>query len=342
MKKMQEMPIWSLGWEDPLGKEMATYPSILTWKIPWREEPGRLQSMGSQSQTWLNMYTLLLGKTGMKYCTIVTWRRHSGSCFSEHLCATWNPVFQPLGLGPGVIREGTSLLWGFPHHLVGKPSACNAGDPGSFPGLGRSPGEGNGNPLQYSCLENPMDRGAWQATVHGIARVGHNLATKPPKPPSLLLSDAQWLTTNLNSCSRCWPQRSCFPVFRYPIALSLFILKFLPHSTFYYCLWASKSSLLRWKFLKKNDQACFTFEPPKHLLDSHHLLNEWVDRRLGGLCRPAEWQSLELYSSQVMHIFTIHIESAYSWVEDCELIPDNWLLFFSCSVVSDSLQPHGV
>ena len=46
-------------------------------------------------------------------------------------------------------------------------SACNAGDLGSIPGPGRSPGEGNGNPLQYSCLENPMDRGAWRATVHG-------------------------------------------------------------------------------------------------------------------------------------------------------------------------------
>ena len=43
--------------------------------------------------------------------------------------------------------------------------------------------EGNGNPLQYSCLENPMDRGAWQATVHGVARVGHDLVTKPPPPP---------------------------------------------------------------------------------------------------------------------------------------------------------------
>ena len=47
-------------------------------------------------------------------------------------------------------------------------------------GLGRSPGEGNGNPLQYSCLENPIDRGAWQATVHGVARVRHDLATKSP------------------------------------------------------------------------------------------------------------------------------------------------------------------
>ena len=51
----------------------------------------------------------------------------------------------------------------FPHSSVGKESACNAGAPGSIPGLGRSSGEGNGNPLQYSHLENPMDRGTWQA-----------------------------------------------------------------------------------------------------------------------------------------------------------------------------------
>ena len=51
-----------------------------------------------------------------------------------------------------------------------KESSCNAGDPGSTPGLGRSPGEGNGYPLQYSCLENPMDRGAWWATVNGVAK----------------------------------------------------------------------------------------------------------------------------------------------------------------------------
>ena len=51
-----------------------------------------------------------------------------------------------------------------------KVSASNAGNPGSIPGSGRSPGEGNGNPLQYSCLENPMDRGAWRATVHGVSK----------------------------------------------------------------------------------------------------------------------------------------------------------------------------
>ena len=52
----------------------------------------------------------------------------------------------------------------------GKESACNVGDPGSILGSGRSPGEGSGNPLQYSCLENPVDGGAWQATVHGVAK----------------------------------------------------------------------------------------------------------------------------------------------------------------------------
>ena len=52
----------------------------------------------------------------------------------------------------------------------GKASACNVGDPGSVPGLGRFPGEGNGNPLQYSCLENSMDGEAWWATVHGVAK----------------------------------------------------------------------------------------------------------------------------------------------------------------------------
>ena len=58
----------------------------------------------------------------------------------------------------------------FPGDLEGKASAWNAGDPGSIPESGRSPGEGNGNPLQYSCLENPMDGGAWEAAVHGVAK----------------------------------------------------------------------------------------------------------------------------------------------------------------------------
>ena len=62
------------------------------------------------------------------------------------------------------------LIVGFPGGSDDNESACNVGEPGSIPGLGRSPGEVNGNPLQYSCLENPMDRGAWQSTVHGVAK----------------------------------------------------------------------------------------------------------------------------------------------------------------------------
>ena len=58
----------------------------------------------------------------------------------------------------------------FPGGSDGKESACNAGNLGLIPGSGRSPREGNGNPLQYSCLENPKDRGAWQATVHGVTK----------------------------------------------------------------------------------------------------------------------------------------------------------------------------
>ena len=59
---------------------------------------------------------------------------------------------------------------GFPGGSEVKASACDAGDLGSIPGSGRSPGEGNGNPLQYSCPGNPMDRGAWWATVHGVIK----------------------------------------------------------------------------------------------------------------------------------------------------------------------------
>ena len=83
--------------------------------------------------------------------------------------------------------ESYALCRAFPGGLVNYPSAtqetaCNAGAMGLIPGSGRSPGEGNGNPLLYSCPGNLMDRGSWRATVHGVARVGYNLTTKPPPP----------------------------------------------------------------------------------------------------------------------------------------------------------------
>ena len=87
------------------------------------------------------------------------------------------PFFNP----PSVVIGGSEV----------KASACNAGDLGSMPGLQRSPGEGNGNPLQYSCLENPMDGGAWWAVVHGVTKSRTQLSDftftfSGPYPPPVL------------------------------------------------------------------------------------------------------------------------------------------------------------
>ena len=98
---------------------------------------------------------------------------------------------------------------GFPRSLV--ESTCNAGDLGPIPGLGRFPGEGNGNPPQYSCLENPMDRGAWRPAVHGVARGGHSTLVTPPPPPveSLQRPLRAELSTVAAGRGRCWgPGRS--------------------------------------------------------------------------------------------------------------------------------------
>ena len=100
----------------------------------------------------------------------------------------------------------------------GKEFACNAGNQGSIPGLGKCPGEGNGNPLQYSCLENPMDKGAWQSTVHGVERVGHDLVTKSPPQffkclieftseafsPGLFFVDGFLITGSTSTCLFCF------------------------------------------------------------------------------------------------------------------------------------------
>ena len=73
-------------------------------------------------------------------------------------------------LGGAPTPAHSCVCLGFPGGSAGKESACNTGDPGSIPGLGRSPGDGNGYPLQYSYLENSMDRGAWWATILGVAK----------------------------------------------------------------------------------------------------------------------------------------------------------------------------
>ena len=89
------------------------------------------------------------------------------------------------------------VLPSFPGGSDSKVSACSAGDPGLIPGSGRSPGEGNGNPLQYSCLENPMDRGAWRATVHGFTKSWTQLSN--PRRVSL---GAHWVDSRESSLLR--------------------------------------------------------------------------------------------------------------------------------------------
>ena len=84
------------------------------------------------------------------------------------------------------------VLIGFPGDSDGKESTCNAGEPSSIPGLGRSPGEGNHNPFQYSCLENSMNRGAQQATVHGAAKNQTQLSTILPSLGSLHRGEISW------------------------------------------------------------------------------------------------------------------------------------------------------
>ena len=97
-----------------------------------------------------------------------------------------------------------SHVWrhqGAPGGSVGKESTFNAGDAGSVPGPRRSLGEGNGNPLRYSCLGNPMDREAWRAIVHGVSRVRYDLAAKPPLPARASVWNGFPKTSNTSSGS---------------------------------------------------------------------------------------------------------------------------------------------
>ena len=103
-----------------------------------------------------------------------TWESVLYCCFKGALLSTGTKLYCSLLLlgQKGKLFCWSSFkcltnVWAYPGGSDGKESARNAGDLGSIPGSGRSPGRGHGNPLKYSCLENPMDRGAWWATVHG-------------------------------------------------------------------------------------------------------------------------------------------------------------------------------
>ena len=127
--------------------------------------------------------------------------------------ASWNwallwILFLMIFLGTLLERQvsftASQAFWiklGFPSGLVGKESACYTGDLASIPGSGNYRGEGNGNPLQYSCLENPMDRRAWWATVHGVTRVGHDWTTKPPQAFWIVRLPENWFQSGSTGCS---------------------------------------------------------------------------------------------------------------------------------------------
>ena len=155
---MWETRVHSLGWEDPLDEEIATYSNILVYRIPWTEEPDGLQSTGSQ-------------RVGHHWATSHTHTHSKADLILNSKLFTFFVLAKKY--------RSIDFLFAYMHlpcSSDSKESACNAGDLGSISGSGRSSGEGNGNTLQYSCLKNPMDRGAWWATVHGVTKTGPRLS----------------------------------------------------------------------------------------------------------------------------------------------------------------------
>ena len=117
--------------------------------------------MGPWPSYFIYVYFHVLMQKNMDYSYIT---------YSQSFCSSHNTLGKYF-VDPKIFLQFiTCQLQGFPSSSDGKASSCHAGDLGLIPGLGRSPGEGNGNPLQYSCLENFMDRGAWRATVHGVTK----------------------------------------------------------------------------------------------------------------------------------------------------------------------------
>ena len=134
---------------------MAAHFSILAWRIPGTGEPGGLTSMGSHrvGQDWSDLAAGAAAYTNLASfipSLLLVYNHLSPSSFYTYL-------------GVSLCKESTGSAIGL----------------GLIPGSGRSLGEGNGSPLQYSCLGNPMHRGAWWVTIHGVARVKHDLVTKP-------------------------------------------------------------------------------------------------------------------------------------------------------------------
>ena len=162
---MWETWVWSLDWKDPLEKGKATHSSILAWRIPWAV---CIVHGVAKSRTWLSNshFHFVLLRSSLREFP-VTHTCQAPSTFPLSFLTGSPPSLVLMAHSP-VFKQWLLNQQGFPASSDCYESACNAGDPGSVLEVGRSPGEGNSNPLQYSCLENPKDRGAWQATVHGV------------------------------------------------------------------------------------------------------------------------------------------------------------------------------
>ena len=146
-----------------LEKEMANHSNILAWRIPGMGEPGGLPSMGSHRvrHDWSDLAAaaahVCVSGGDTRISELVIFKHKHSLEYIYILCIY-------------ICMYIYFCIWGFPGGSDGKEAACKAEDWGSIPWLGRSPGNGNGNPLQHSCLENSMDRGAWWAAIYGVTK----------------------------------------------------------------------------------------------------------------------------------------------------------------------------
>ena len=167
-QETQETWVRYLGGADPLEEKMAIHSSILVWEITWTEQPGGLQSI----ESW-----------GIGY----NWNDLAHSHASTSLHMVWNVTENLILLHWVCFPTKQELHDG----SVVKNLPANAGDSGSVPETGKYPEEGNGNPLQYPCLENAMDRGAWRATIHGVTKESDTVI-KQQWWPQALVCNAWW------------------------------------------------------------------------------------------------------------------------------------------------------
>ena len=144
-------PSRGLGGIDSLMALIFLVPKLLPWPQGLLNSVTGVESGQDRAGGFLGISDI----KGICHPSVVSLSGHCGKLVSSLLSS---------------FVDSLNLTWGFPGGSYGKESACNAGDLGSIPGFGRCPREGNGCPLQYSCLENSVDSRAWQATVHGVAQ----------------------------------------------------------------------------------------------------------------------------------------------------------------------------